>query len=745
MRTLLLFCFAALMSIAGVAQAQVNQDSIDACIDQLRTMPDQSGGTILSTEFSEANSLVMLEDANGAVWRCLVSNDGVVAELNVSQPAPAEQPDPAPAQVKDASVNQDAIDACIDRLRTMPGQSGGTILSTEFSEANSLVMLEDANGAVWRCLVSNDAVVAELSVSQPAPAPADPAPALAQVIDADVSQDAIDACIDQLRTMPGQSGGTVLSTEFSEANSVVMLEDANGAQWRCLVSNNGQMASLEISQPAPQATPAPAQVIDSSVNQDSIDACIDRLRSMPGQSGGTILSTEFSEANSVVMLEDVNGAVWRCLVSNSGVVAELNVSQPAPAGAPAPARRAPDYADGMSGGPDFWRIDVNSRLRVHTSPSLASPVVGRIPRDAVVRNLGCRASEGRTWCQIPIGINDGASIGWASSEFLVEAAGPARMPAAPARTRAPAQPAPDYADGMSGGPDFWEVDVHSSLRVHAAPSTGSPTFFRLPTGSVVRNLGCRFADGRRWCQVPTGVDDGASIGWVAGEFLKESAGPARIPAAAQTRAPAPKSTSPAYAPTLRKDGPAYWQVNVHGNLKVHAQPSTASAVLDRLHRGMVVRNLGCQYSEGRTWCHVPTGPYDGDAIGWVAADYLVPGAAPSRRVDHHATRTKPTTRTLRMRFASGSYGGDHADTLLPGSSVRYVFGAANRQTLEISFHKSDPSIEYQIILPNGRVLLDPISSRLPYQGELFMGGDHVLEVINRGNTTADFDVYMGIY
>lgn len=203
MRTLLLFCFAALMSIAGVAQAQVNQDSIDACIDQLRTMPDQSGGTILSTEFSEANSLVMLEDANGAVWRCLVSNDGVVAELNVSQPAPAEQPDPAPAQVKDASVNQDAIDACIDRLRTMPGQSGGTILSTEFSEANSLVMLEDANGAVWRCLVSNDAVVAELSVSQPAPAPADPAPALAQVIDADVSQDAIDACIDQLRTMPG--------------------------------------------------------------------------------------------------------------------------------------------------------------------------------------------------------------------------------------------------------------------------------------------------------------------------------------------------------------------------------------------------------------------------------------------------------------------------------------------------------------------------------------------------------------
>ncbi len=69
--------------------ADVGQDAIDGCIDQLRAVggPDGQGGTVLSTEFSEANSLVMLQDKGETVWRCLVSNDGQVAELSVAQAA----------------------------------------------------------------------------------------------------------------------------------------------------------------------------------------------------------------------------------------------------------------------------------------------------------------------------------------------------------------------------------------------------------------------------------------------------------------------------------------------------------------------------------------------------------------------------------------------------------------------------------------------------------------------------------
>lgn len=63
--------------------------------------------------------------------------------------------DGAPAMTS-SEVSQDAIDSCIDSLRATAGPIGGTVTSTEFSEANSLVMLEDANGGVWRCIVSND-------------------------------------------------------------------------------------------------------------------------------------------------------------------------------------------------------------------------------------------------------------------------------------------------------------------------------------------------------------------------------------------------------------------------------------------------------------------------------------------------------------------------------------------------------------------------------------------------------------
>ena len=45
-------------------------------------------------------------------------------------------------QPASANVGQDAIDGCIDRIRAVGGPDGqsGTVISTEYSEANSLVM-----------------------------------------------------------------------------------------------------------------------------------------------------------------------------------------------------------------------------------------------------------------------------------------------------------------------------------------------------------------------------------------------------------------------------------------------------------------------------------------------------------------------------------------------------------------------------------------------------------------------------
>lgn len=80
--------------------------------------------------------------------------------------------------------------------------------------------------------------------------------------------------------------------------------------------------------------------------------------------------------------------------------------------------------------------------------------------------------------------------------------------------------------GAAGNPPFWEVRVDTSLNVRGEPSASSRVFFQLPNGSLVRNLGCERHEGRDWCQVPTGPTDGASIGWVAAEFLVPAAAPA---------------------------------------------------------------------------------------------------------------------------------------------------------------------------------------------------------------------------
>ena len=82
---MLTLCFGIIALPVSAMAADVSQDAIDGCIDQLRAVggPDGQGGSVISTEFSEANSLVMLKDRGETTWRCLVSNDGNVAELNV--------------------------------------------------------------------------------------------------------------------------------------------------------------------------------------------------------------------------------------------------------------------------------------------------------------------------------------------------------------------------------------------------------------------------------------------------------------------------------------------------------------------------------------------------------------------------------------------------------------------------------------------------------------------------------------
>ncbi len=85
-------------------------------------------------------------------------------------------------------------------------------------------------------------------------------------------------------------------------------------------------------------------------------------------------------------------------------------------------------------------------------------------------------------------------------------------------------PADDFADGLSGGPDYWEVyGVRSALRLRAGPSAEHGVVGALNNGEVVRNLGCRMNGDTRWCRVET-LREGQQ-GWAAGGFLREGTPP----------------------------------------------------------------------------------------------------------------------------------------------------------------------------------------------------------------------------
>ncbi|MEM6887078.1 MAG: SH3 domain-containing protein [Pseudomonadota bacterium] len=83
----------------------------------------------------------------------------------------------------------------------------------------------------------------------------------------------------------------------------------------------------------------------------------------------------------------------------------------------------------------------------------------------------------------------------------------------------------DFADGLTGGPDFWTValSVGNTLNLRDRPSTGNAVIAELENGQILRNLGCRMAEGRRWCRVAT-LPDPVLSGWTAGDFLVETAG-----------------------------------------------------------------------------------------------------------------------------------------------------------------------------------------------------------------------------
>lgn len=82
--------------------------------------------------------------------------------------------------------------------------------------------------------------------------------------------------------------------------------------------------------------------------------------------------------------------------------------------------RAQEFADSLSGGPDFYvvrGVAPGDRLNLRESPSAASRVLAGYANGTRLRNLGGRAIGGRIWRRV----EDAAGRrGWANGRYLRE-------------------------------------------------------------------------------------------------------------------------------------------------------------------------------------------------------------------------------------------------------------------------------------------------------------------------------------
>lgn len=83
----------------------------------------------------------------------------------------------------------------------------------------------------------------------------------------------------------------------------------------------------------------------------------------------------------------------------------------------------------------------------------------------------------------------------------------------------------------AAGPEYWTVDgvgTGGLLIFHETPSTSSRGVGSAADGNVLRNFGCRDAEGRRWCRVGS-IRNTAVTGWVDASFLRPGQRPAGTP------------------------------------------------------------------------------------------------------------------------------------------------------------------------------------------------------------------------
>ena len=103
-----------------------------------------------------------------------------------------------------------------------------------------------------------------------------------------------------------------------------------------------------------------------------------------------------------------------------------------------------------------------------------------------------------------------------------------------------------------------------------------------------------------------------------------------------------------------------------------------------------------------------------------------------------------TTTEQRVQFQRGTSGAELTGSLAPGGSAQYILGAQNEQFLYVRVGPRNGALDYVIRNPDGSELLSLMTADKEYRGQLWQTGDYVVEVINRGGASVDYNVIFGI-
>ncbi|MGD9805475.1 MAG: hypothetical protein AB7E81_24240 [Hyphomicrobiaceae bacterium] len=101
--------------------------------------------------------------------------------------------------------------------------------------------------------------------------------------------------------------------------------------------------------------------------------------------------------------------------------------------------------------------------------------------------------------------------------------------------------------------------------------------------------------------------------------------------------------------------------------------------------------------------------------------------------------SEPQTRTVNVDFR-GNAVQEFRESLYPGESVRYVFRGGNRKFLQVHLYTRNNRTYFNIFTPDRHTLYESARAGNDYRGQLWLDGEHVVEVYNTSQARASFDV-----